>query len=169
MPPSVNESNVKHYRHAKTVTDYHEFPGRSYYTVGQDGWEEVADYALESAMGEFPEISRIVVSLAAIIRSAIDADRRYYESVSKEALDRQVGILFPDKGDFELQEPLRFREACNKIIHADLVNLETAPDNQGPPEPLTGRLNLDVHKDNKEWCAELDLKAFALSALSLSP
>jgi pimeloyl-ACP methyl ester carboxylesterase len=49
MPPSVNESNVKHYRYSKSITDYKEFPGRSLYTVGQDGWEEVADYALEWA------------------------------------------------------------------------------------------------------------------------
>ena len=46
MPPAVNQSNVKHYRHAKSVTDYKEFEGRSHYTVGQEGWEEVADYAL---------------------------------------------------------------------------------------------------------------------------
>jgi pimeloyl-ACP methyl ester carboxylesterase len=50
MPPAVNQSNAKHYRHANTVTDYKEFPGRSHYTVGQDGWEEVADYALEWAV-----------------------------------------------------------------------------------------------------------------------
>jgi pimeloyl-ACP methyl ester carboxylesterase len=49
MPPAVNESNVKHYRHTKSITDYKEFEGRSHYTVGQDGWEEVADYALEWA------------------------------------------------------------------------------------------------------------------------
>jgi hypothetical protein len=36
--------------HSKSVTDYKEFPGRSHYTVGQDGWEEVADYALEWAV-----------------------------------------------------------------------------------------------------------------------
>ena len=46
IPPAVNESNVKHYRHTNSVTDYKEFEGRSHYTVGQDGWEEVADYAL---------------------------------------------------------------------------------------------------------------------------
>ena len=34
MPPSVNQSNVKHYRHTKSITDYKEFPGRSHYTVG---------------------------------------------------------------------------------------------------------------------------------------
>jgi pimeloyl-ACP methyl ester carboxylesterase len=50
MPPAVNQSNVKHYRHVKSVTDYKEFAGRSHYTVGQDGWEEVADYALEWAL-----------------------------------------------------------------------------------------------------------------------
>jgi hypothetical protein len=33
--------------HTTSVTDYKEFPGRAHYTVGQDGWEEVANYALE--------------------------------------------------------------------------------------------------------------------------
>jgi pimeloyl-ACP methyl ester carboxylesterase len=46
IPPSVNESNAKHYRHATAITAYKEFPGRCHYTVGQDGWEAVADYAL---------------------------------------------------------------------------------------------------------------------------
>src|SRR5919107_1712999 len=50
MPPAINQSNVKHYRHTKSVTDYKEFEGRSHYTVGQEGWEEVADYALEWAV-----------------------------------------------------------------------------------------------------------------------
>ena len=36
MPPAVNQSNVKHYRHTNSVTDYKEFAGRSHYTVGQD-------------------------------------------------------------------------------------------------------------------------------------
>jgi hypothetical protein len=30
MPPAVNQSNDKHYRNAKTVTDYKEFEGRSH-------------------------------------------------------------------------------------------------------------------------------------------
>jgi pimeloyl-ACP methyl ester carboxylesterase len=50
MPPAVNQSNVKHYRHARSVTAYKEFEGRSHYSViGGEGWEEVADYALEWA------------------------------------------------------------------------------------------------------------------------
>ena len=51
MPPSVNQSNVKHYRYAKSPTDYKEFEGRSHYSViGGEGWEEVADYALQWAV-----------------------------------------------------------------------------------------------------------------------
>jgi hypothetical protein len=51
MPPAVNQSNVKHYRHTKSITDYHEFPGRSHYgVIGEEGWEEVADYALDWAV-----------------------------------------------------------------------------------------------------------------------
>jgi hypothetical protein len=50
MPPAVNQSNAKHYRHAKNPTDYKEFECRSHYSViGGEGWEEVADYALEWA------------------------------------------------------------------------------------------------------------------------
>jgi alpha-beta hydrolase superfamily lysophospholipase len=49
QPASVNESNFKHYRHCEATTNYHEFPGRAHYTLRQDGWEEVADYALEWA------------------------------------------------------------------------------------------------------------------------
>jgi pimeloyl-ACP methyl ester carboxylesterase len=45
MPASVNRSNFEHYKSA-AHTDYKEFEGRSHFTVGQPGWEEVADYAL---------------------------------------------------------------------------------------------------------------------------
>jgi pimeloyl-ACP methyl ester carboxylesterase len=62
MPPSVNKSNVKHYEKSSALTEYKEFPGRSHFTVGQAGWEEVADYALtwavEHATAEKPVASR---------------------------------------------------------------------------------------------------------------
>jgi pimeloyl-ACP methyl ester carboxylesterase len=48
-PDSVNESTAKHQSKSSAVTAYKEFPGRSHYTLGQDGWEEVADYALDWA------------------------------------------------------------------------------------------------------------------------
>jgi pimeloyl-ACP methyl ester carboxylesterase len=49
MPAEVNRSNAEHYGKSKAHTDYKEFPGRSHFTVGQPGWEEVADFALDWA------------------------------------------------------------------------------------------------------------------------
>ena len=45
MPPSVNRSNAKHYK-SRTITDFKELPGRSHFTCGEPGWEQVADLAL---------------------------------------------------------------------------------------------------------------------------
>ena len=42
------------------LTQYKNFPGRTHYTLGQDGWEEVADYALtwaESHAGKRAAVS----------------------------------------------------------------------------------------------------------------
>jgi pimeloyl-ACP methyl ester carboxylesterase len=49
-PASLNESNFKHYKTTRAVTEFKVFPGRSHYTLGQAGWEEVADYALDWAV-----------------------------------------------------------------------------------------------------------------------
>lgn len=48
-PASVVEANFKLYRHSTAVTEYKDFPGRTHYTLGQEGWEQVADYALSWA------------------------------------------------------------------------------------------------------------------------
>ena len=50
IPAGAVESNFEHYDHdSGSQVDYKEYPGRSHYTLGQDGWEEVADYALSWA------------------------------------------------------------------------------------------------------------------------
>jgi pimeloyl-ACP methyl ester carboxylesterase len=49
MPPSVQRSNAKHYS-SDTITEVVDFPERSHFTCGEDGWEEVADQALEWAV-----------------------------------------------------------------------------------------------------------------------
>ena len=50
VPASVDASTAKHYRKSDATTDYKEFPGRSHFTIGEAGWEEVADYALRWAV-----------------------------------------------------------------------------------------------------------------------
>ncbi len=52
VPAVVDHSAFKHYGKSKAVTDYKEFPGRSHFIIGQEGWEEVADYAIDWAEGQ---------------------------------------------------------------------------------------------------------------------
>jgi alpha-beta hydrolase superfamily lysophospholipase len=50
VPASVDKQASKRFeRKSKAITEYKEFPGRAHFTVGQPGWEEVADYALDWA------------------------------------------------------------------------------------------------------------------------
>ena len=50
IPPSVTKANFDLYKHSSAVTEFKEFPGRGHFITGQQGWEEVADYALEWAL-----------------------------------------------------------------------------------------------------------------------
>jgi pimeloyl-ACP methyl ester carboxylesterase len=50
-PLALNRANFDHYKHSNAVTELEVFPDRAHYTLGQDGWEEVADYALSWALG----------------------------------------------------------------------------------------------------------------------
>jgi pimeloyl-ACP methyl ester carboxylesterase len=49
MPPSIQRSNAKHYK-SNTTTEVKEFEGRAHLMPAQDGWEEVANYALKWAV-----------------------------------------------------------------------------------------------------------------------
>lgn len=50
MPPSVQASNAKHYKGEGTVTEHDTYEGRPHLMVAGDGWEEIADRALEWAL-----------------------------------------------------------------------------------------------------------------------
>jgi pimeloyl-ACP methyl ester carboxylesterase len=49
MPPSIQQSNAKHYK-SDTVTEVKEFEG-PHLLPAWPGWEQVADYALDWALG----------------------------------------------------------------------------------------------------------------------
>ena len=46
IPPSLNRDNFKRYAKTPAITDLREFPGRTHWIIAQQGWEEVADFAL---------------------------------------------------------------------------------------------------------------------------
>jgi pimeloyl-ACP methyl ester carboxylesterase len=45
-PASVTKTNYDLFKRSQATTAYKEFPDRSHFTIGEPGWEEVADYAL---------------------------------------------------------------------------------------------------------------------------
>jgi hypothetical protein len=125
----------------------------------EDDWAKV-----EFLRGlEFPEVSRIVMSLAAIIRAARDADPQL--NAGDLELERPVGVLMPDATQPHAWESLEFREACNKVIHAKRVDPKRTADTGA----LTGELILHGNYRKKDWQARLDLREFAVAALSLTP
>jgi pimeloyl-ACP methyl ester carboxylesterase len=44
IPSSLNKSNYLKYRHAGTTVSFKEFAGRTHYIIGQEKWEEIADF-----------------------------------------------------------------------------------------------------------------------------
>lgn len=46
MPASLSRKIYRRHSASPVTTDYKEFPGRSHFLIGEQGWEEVADYAL---------------------------------------------------------------------------------------------------------------------------
>ncbi|MDX3234555.1 alpha/beta hydrolase [Streptomyces sp. ME03-5709C] len=50
MPPKVQIANAKHYTGQNSPTEVKVFPGRAHLMAVQDGWQEIADYALEWAL-----------------------------------------------------------------------------------------------------------------------
>lgn len=50
FPATATKASFQRYRQSAAVTAYKEFPQRSHYTIGEPGWEHVADYALRWAM-----------------------------------------------------------------------------------------------------------------------
>ncbi|ARU51412.1 pimeloyl-ACP methyl ester carboxylesterase [Cellulosimicrobium cellulans] len=50
MPPSVQRSNAGKYHGEGTVTEHETYPGKAHLMTSQEGWEEIADHALEWAL-----------------------------------------------------------------------------------------------------------------------
>ncbi|GAA4905807.1 pimeloyl-ACP methyl ester carboxylesterase [Nonomuraea thailandensis] len=50
MPPRIQRSNAKHYKAPGLVTEVVEYPGRCHLMPAEQGWEEIADHALDWAL-----------------------------------------------------------------------------------------------------------------------
>jgi hypothetical protein len=46
VEPSMVGKNFRLARRSPSLTEFHQFPGRCHFLIGQRGWEEVADYTI---------------------------------------------------------------------------------------------------------------------------
>ncbi len=53
IPASLNRRNHRKYERPDSITDFKSFPGRTHFILGQEGWEEVADFC-EAWIGRLP-------------------------------------------------------------------------------------------------------------------
>jgi hypothetical protein len=106
---------------------------------------------------EFPEVCRLLVSIAAIVRNRLDLS-------SDDEIDanRIVGKLTFEASSKTVD--LTLREACNKILHAAHVN----PDEEDADGEHKGSLRPFVHlygaHRHEDWKATLSIYEFAAAA-----
>lgn len=120
------------------------------------------------------EISQNLVTLAAITR-ACDDELGMLKDIEPN-FPEGVGLLKPEG---EKDKPLTIREACNKIIHAKVVNYDLACSEENPiwgrwykdkgydvkNKYKTPALQLEgKHQNGKKWEARVELVPFILAA-----
>lgn len=109
---------------------------------------------------EFPEISRILLTVAVLVRNDWDGAPQRFETAIASGGDWSVGTLVEDLTN-PLPRPLPLRESLNKIIHATAINLDRSDSLTICSGHLLPRLHLYGAKGDKDWKAELDVYRWA--------
>ena len=76
IPPRVVKANQKLYRHSSAITEYKEFQDRTHFIIGQSGWQEVANCALDWARDQELLIEREQKRIARQMRMLQDRTRQ---------------------------------------------------------------------------------------------
>lgn len=109
---------------------------------------------------EYSEISRRLISVAAILRNLMELNR----DTTIQTLE--VGKFYRISNSNEFAE-LTFREACNKVIHAEHINFDNS-DDPTVSSPYVGYLNPIVYlygtQNGVLWKTELGVFKFIKEA-----
>ena len=92
MPPRIQQSNLKHYK-SNTITEIKEFEG-PHLLPSKDGWEEVADYALDWALEH--AAPRACAEPAAVRRGERCADHAHRRAHGPHRVRRMASAVRPD-------------------------------------------------------------------------
>lgn len=111
------------------------------------------------------EIVHLLIEAATLVRVGQDIDM--HRRVDDEAVDDEDEALYfavgtiaePDDGD---EKPMSLRIACNKIIHAEVVNFDTDRSAVTNAEYLNPTIYLygTTQNGKKKWRAVLDVMKF---------
>lgn len=111
---------------------------------------------------EYPEVGRILLGIASMVRNDWDADPGRIESIlSMLHPNDGVGVLVPDLARPANFVSLTLRESLNKILHAQTINLDRS---EGPSiyhGHLNPRVFLYGDKSGALWKATLEIYSWA--------
>lgn len=112
------------------------------------------------------EVVHLLIGTAIANRTQLDhmsGPRNDPNELSFAPVEHQCGTLWPDITQADASQPLPFREACNKIVHA--VNI--VPETEGDPaeSPLNGLVILRGERYSKAWIAHLDLLEYVRASV----
>jgi hypothetical protein len=77
----------------------------------------------------------------------------------------KCGVLSPGTSD---EKPLALREACNKVLHAEVRNFEWVSDFGSEIPELSGEVYLSGEQPDGGWKARLDIVGFVTAVASLT-
>ncbi|MDP9193253.1 MAG: hypothetical protein M3P06_16265 [Acidobacteriota bacterium] len=115
---------------------------------------------------EKPEISRLLVSIAASYRIKFD-DGSWEHGFWLHRDASTVGTLVENVDAPENEKALTFREACNKIIHAQRVHFDTASHPVTQAQFLNPMVHLYGSKAGSSWKSSLHLVQFCRAAANV--
>ena len=99
------------------------------------------------------ELSLRLISVAVAVRNLMDTSL-----IGPAHAQAPVGLLTRNCSGRQDQSDLTFREACNKIIHADEVELYSGAGNGS--RPVQPRIRLHGARRRETWVAQVDPHAF---------
>lgn len=114
---------------------------------------------------EIAQATKLLIEIAVVLRNLLDGVKWPMDPIHENRIERrpaiEVGVL-RETGNSE--STLNFREACNKIIHAERVSfgMTTLPEKMAH---LNGKVELHGTKGRRSWTAEIRLADFVRMAV----
>jgi hypothetical protein len=114
---------------------------------------------------EVAQATKLLIEVAVVLRNLMDGDYWPMDLIHESRIERRpeadVGFI---REAGALEKPLRFRDACNKLIHAKKISFEMA-ELAERVSFMDGTVELHGDLHGKEWIAKIHLADFIRMAV----